>query len=358
MSVSRRQILRGSLAVGAAAVPFGVRASPAHGAGAAGQALAEDFYLALIDAKNNVVENYYTGHIRWQDAAHTKGTFGAPTSIFPTDRWVPLECKFRKLASGEHVFMVCGGNSSDGQVTIHRSSDSAALGWDSGIPDFFPHSLEYVEKADVVIMVGTRGLDDKDKPPPQLPGGPNPRPGGSIQLYTAPTAQGGPGSFKKVTNGLYPFRQAHGVVRDQVNGSLVWVFGGNKIVGYMVEGFRETAKLREVARATDQEHFENGHDLQPDPTYREYLWATGSRFLLKINKSGGRPRFEWGEPPAAAKSFSRHRSGRGIYTIDSEGNDYGTDKVEFLWPRATVTVPTNGKQQVKWIYKARLTDLP
>ena len=354
MSVDRRQLLRGSLAAGAAAaVPFSVPLASAHAA-ARGERAAPAFQLALCDANNKVIENYSTGDIVTD--AQGGSSFGAPTSVFHTGGWAPLECKFRTLKSGEEVFMVCGGDETKGRVTIHRTSDSAPLGWDTDIP-IFPHSLEYLPTADAVIVVGTRGLDDEDPPPPQLPGGPKPRPGGSFQLYTAPT-EAGPGSFTKIGD-AHAFRQAHGVVRDQNQQDLVWIFGGNKLLAYRVKGERESTWLdyEEEHSLTDQEDFENAHDLQPDPVDTQFLWATGSKHLLKINKSAGRPRVEWRQAPAKAKSFSRHRSGRGMYTFDAWGNAYGYNKVHFLWPYQEVTVPKTGKQGDRWIYKARLTDI-
>ncbi|GAA2096758.1 hypothetical protein GCM10009801_66560 [Streptomyces albiaxialis] len=356
MSLDRRQLLRGSLAVGAAAVPF-ASATPAYARqdrGAA-QTPPASFYLALLDAHNNVVETYYTGDI---DAQTNR--FGLPKSSFPTGGWAPLECKFRKLNSGESVFMVCGGDPDKGRVTIHRNSDSAALGWDPDLP-IYPHSLEYLPTADVVIVVGTRGLEQHD--PPKGPH--QKRGGGCYQLYLAPSA-GSPGVLRKVpglTDKERAFRQAHGVVRDQNHPNRVWIFGGSKLVCYEVTGKRETTRLREMYRAEDsldpakKPVFENGHDLQPDPVDTQFLWATGSAFQLKINKAGGPPRVEWSYPLPRVKSFSRHRSGRGIYTIDSENNPFGTDKVDFLWPSQTVTVPQGPGQKEKWIYKARLTDI-
>ncbi|MDJ1130998.1 hypothetical protein [Streptomyces iconiensis] len=355
MSLDRRQLLRGSLAAGAAAVPFGALAAPAYGAGGERRAAqASGFMLALLDANNNVIENHHTGDITTD--AQKQSFFGAPRSTFSTgsgaDAWAPLECKFRQLNSGESVFMVCGGTPSDGRVTIHRKSDSAALGWTRGLT-IFPHSLEYLQAADVVVVVGTRGL-------PTDPA--EEKTGGVFELYTAPTKEG-PSSFQKVPDSQKPFRQAHGVVRDQNRSDVVWIYGGNKLVGYRISGHRETTKLKAFTRLTDEGQewkFENGHDLQPDPVDTQFLWATGSEFMFKINKSGGTPRVEWFHRLGLVKSFSRDRSGRGVWTASpalDPDNKYGTDKVNFMWKAQTVTAPRLSGQGEKRIYKARLTDI-
>lgn len=350
MSLDRRQLLRGSLAAGAAAVPLGALAAPAHGVEPVpriSQQQSAAFPLVLMDAYNNTVETYDTGEIDGRT-----NRFGAPKSSFLTGKgaeaWAPLECKFRKLKSGESVFMICGGDRKNGRVTIHRVSDSAPLGWASGLTNF-PHSLEYLPTADVVVVVGTQGLDDKEETPPGK------RSGGTYELYLAPN--GGSGPLRKIPGSERPFRQAHGVVKDQNHDDRVWIFGGNKIVGYEVrgEGGLDT-ELVEFARLPEP-RFENGHDLQPDPVDTQFLWATGSDYLFKINKAAGHPALDWWQPPGQAKSFSRHRSGRGIYTVDSKGNGYGSDKVDFLWPAQTVTVPLREGQTEKRIYKARLTDI-
>lgn len=354
MALDRRQLLRGSLAAGAAAaLPLGASAASAQTVGkaaAGGRELqADPFHLALLDANNNVIETHSTANITWGSDGK-QGTFGAPTSVFSTgtgaNAWAPLECKFRKLNSGEFAFMVCGGTSDNGRVTIHRNSDGAPLGWDSGLK-MFPHSLEYLPTADAVIVVGTR-LMDQDDPPPS--GG---RAGGCYQLYTAP--HGSPDTFRKIPNGQHSFRQAHGVVWD-TNLKLLWIYGGNKIVGYKVNGTGLNTSLQEVARLSDAD-FENGHDLQPDPIEPQFLWATGTNFQIKIDKSGGKPRKVWTYPAKHVKSFSRHRTGRGVWTASPPTNDYGSDQVNLLWPTQTVKAPKRSGQQEKWIYKARLTDI-
>ncbi|MBP2185451.1 hypothetical protein [Amycolatopsis magusensis] len=349
--MDRRQLLRGLLAAGVAAVPISALAGSARGAEAVGGALLEDFHLALLDVQNHVIETYWTGHIKLEKDQNGKDrfVFGAPLSAFPTGGWAPLECKFRKIG-GVPAFLVCGGDEEDGRVTIHRTSDSAALGWTTGLKNF-PHSLEYLPTADAVIVVGTAGLDDQD------PGPPGERTGGSFLLFQAPTAER-PGPLVKIS-GPHAFREAHGVVLDQNNDRLLWIYGGNKILAYEVSGQGTGTTLTYLEhRSLTNNKFENGHDLQPDLAETQYLWATGSKSQFRINKSGGgRPRIDWEYPTPKVKSFSKHRSGRGIYTADTLGNKYGSSWVDFVWPNQPVEAKPVGEQKEKWIYKARLTDI-
>ncbi|MEH6374249.1 hypothetical protein V7793_07900 [Streptomyces sp. KLMMK] len=359
MSLDRRQLLRGSLAIGAAAVPFGALAAPAHGIVRQPQAQVPraGFSLALLDANNQIITNHHTGDIR-------NGKFGKPWATFRTGQgakaWDPLELKVRKLQSGETAFLICGGDRTEGHMTIHRNSDGAPLGWVSGLTNF-PHSLEYLSTPDVIIVVGTQGLDSLDPKPPEAS-----RSGGCYELYLAPT-RGSAGPLRKipVQDEDRAFRQAHGVVWDETK-QFLWIFGGNKIRAYTVTGKREHTRLK---RAKDKKGkdielvsslFENGHDLQPDPLEPQYLWATSSKEIIQINKAGGYPRIQWSIPARSAKSFSRDRSGSAVWTSDTKGNAYGDDKVRFLWSSMTDPVTAeraSGETKDKWIYKARLLDI-
>ncbi|MFF1377646.1 hypothetical protein [Streptomyces sp. NPDC058308] len=367
MSIDRRKLLRNSLGIGAAAIPLGALTVPAHSAEAARPTALPDFTLALVDAQTKTVENYSTGEIKY-NAEGGRNYFGKPKAVFSTgvgdEAWRPLECKVRKLLSGETVFMVCGGDGANGRVTIHRQSDAAGLGAISGIPDFFPHSLEYLPTADAIIVVGTRGLETQGlpKPPNMPPPGHEITPGGSYMLFTAPN---GLQRFEKVNApGPFPFRQAHGVTLDQNNKKRVWIYGGEKIQGFEVQGSGKFTKLEPVDGAIDirWDFYENGHDLQPDPLELQTLWATGTRHLLKIEKAADHPSKTWDYPSVHAKSFSRHRSGIGIFTTDPANNGFGTNKVNFIWGEQqmlTVQLGTDQEQTSKQrkIYKARLTDI-
>ncbi|WP_367133877.1 MULTISPECIES: twin-arginine translocation signal domain-containing protein [Streptomyces] len=222
MSLNRRQILRGSLAAGAMTLPLGAPAAPAYGVVREPRAQAPQagFSLALLDVNNQIITNHHTRDIR-------DGKFGKPWATFRTgqgsEAWDPLELKFRKLQSGEAAFLVCDGNRTEGHVTIHRNSDAAPLGWVNGLTNF-PHSLEYLPTADVIVVVGTQGLDSLDPKPPEAG-----RSGGCYELYLAPTGEStGPLQKIHVRDEDRAFRQAHGVVWDETK-QFLWIFGGNKI---------------------------------------------------------------------------------------------------------------------------------
>lgn len=353
MVLDRRQLLRGSLAAGAGATLWGLSTGmvlTADNASAAVPAVprAAGFNVALLNTTHNVVENYNTADIR--NNAFSK----PPWAKFPTGVWQPLECKVRTLDSKETVFMVCGGKPDNGHVTIHRSSDAAALGWISELK-IFPHSLEYVPQKNVIVVVGTRGLDDPSSVPDYNPGATL---GGTWQVYKAPGST--PGQLVKIAEG--PFRQAHGVVWQ---GGLLWMFGGHKLVGYEVHVTSTSASIKPTVTFPEPEPklFENGHDLSADPVSTEgnILWVSSSTQLLKINKSSNKPRVDERYPIAKMKSFSRHSSGRSVWTVapSASGPDrYGNDEVNCMWPTENnkpVKVPNfDGQVGMKRIYKARV----
>ncbi|TVL90317.1 twin-arginine translocation signal domain-containing protein [Streptomyces sp. SAJ15] len=336
MNVNRRDFLGGSLAAAAAIGPLGTIASSAHASPQARAAERSTFDLALVDAKNGVVENVNTGDIR-------KGTFGRPWARFDTGGWAPLEFRRRKVKGVGLVFMLCGAhlNGKNGQVTIHREGTSEGIGADHGLT-IFPHCMEYLPTADAVIVVGTRGREDAGPVPPGA------RRGGSYQLYTAP--DGTPGSFKRVGT-PQPFRQAHAVLWDPLR-QLLWIYGGNRLQAFKVEGRGTSTKLTEVPGMNLVSRvLENGHDLQPDYVDTRFFWATGSHYMFKIYKAGDRPSISWSHRVREVKSFSRHESGRGIWTTSRDvDNPYGDNKVHFMWPNETV----RHSDRSKWIYKARL----
>jgi hypothetical protein len=111
-------------------------------------------------------------------------------------------------------------------------------------------------------------------------------------------------------------------------------------------------------RSLTDPRFENGHDLSPDPVDTQYLWATGTNSRFRINKSGGgRPWIDWEYPPRKVKSFSKHSSGRGVYTADTLDNKFGSPQVQLVAPNQLVTAQQRTGQQQKWIYKARFTSI-
>ncbi|MBO8195498.1 twin-arginine translocation signal domain-containing protein [Streptomyces oryzae] len=345
MNINRRQLLRGSLAAAAAAGPLGALASPAYGAQQAAPDPRDPYDLVLLDVANKKVQTVNTGQVR-------NGQFGDPISTFATGGWDPLECRFREIR-GTRVFMVCGGSPGDGKVTIHRQSDSKALGWDSGLK-IFPHCIEYLPTADAVIVVGTRGFEKENAP--ETPEGK--RPGGSYQLYTAPDGKT-PDSFKRIRSDR--FRQAHGVLWDPKM-QLLWIYGGDKLQAFEVKGHRESTYLA-PKQFLQRSEFENGHDLQPDYVYPQFFWATGTHRIFKIDKSGAEPVEVWSHPTPEVKSFSRHEKGRGIYTsAHGTGNAYGNDQVHFLWPpwgppeNIRFIDRKDPKARKSRIYKARLTN--
>lgn len=362
MSVDRRQLLRGTVAAGASALSVGALSGPARGAILAPEVLRTSragFNVALLDVANKVITNYHTADIQ-------NNVFTKPWAAFETGGWDPLEVKVRTfLSSKETAFLVCGGNETEGHVTIHRQSDAAALGWVNGLT-FFPHSLEYLPNQEAVIVVGPRGLDSLDPKPPQAK-----RSGGQYELFTAPTKDG-PKSFQKIT-GIADkdraFRQAHGVVWDDSR-KWVWIYGGNKLRPYTVSGFRETTRLHKIndpkfpndpnkCLELVSDVFENGHDLQPDPLEKQYLWATSSEEIIQINKAGGVPVIQWHIRAKAPKSFSRDHSGTGIWTSDSHDNAYGDEFVQFIWDAKYQKVEAKaGKgKPTPILYKARLLDI-
>ncbi|ATL26018.1 hypothetical protein KY5_1000c [Streptomyces formicae] len=363
MGLNRRQLLRGSLAVGAAALPVGALAAPAYGVvhKPRAQARRAGFNLALLDVANGIITNHHTGDIH----TNTKGEkeFGNPWATFRTGKdgavgWDPLELKVRTLdnGKGEKAFLICGGDSTEGHVTIHRNSDGAPLGWVSGLTNF-PHSLEYVPEHEVIIVVGPRGLGQYDPPPRG-----ESEPGGCYEMYAAPTG-GSVGPLKKIpiADKDRAFWKAHGVVWDR-DKKLVWIYGGNKLRSYKVIGKGEGARLERANIEIVSDLFKNGHDLQPDPLEPEYLWATSSTEILQINKAGGYAFIQWSIPAKSVKSFARDRSGSAAWTADTLGNKYGDDKVRFMWyPDMTgpVTVPAVSGETTKpkVIYKARLLDI-
>ncbi|WP_158853866.1 hypothetical protein [Streptomyces sp. NRRL F-5650] len=357
MSLNRRQLLRGTVAAGASALSLGVLAAPARGAILRPQAARTSragFNVALLDKANQVITNYHTADIQ-------NNVFTKPWAKFETGGWDPLEIKVRTFqGSSEPAFLVCGGNPDKGAVTIHRQSDAAALGWRNDLT-IFPHSLEYLPNQDVVIVVGTRGLDDLDKPPAGK------RAGGQYELFLAP-GKTGAGTLQKVTgipDADRAFRQAHGVVWD-ASRKWVWIYGGDKLRPYTVSGYRETTRLHTIPHPSDPKQtlevrnqvFENGHDLQPDLMEPQYLWATSSDEIIQINKAGGIPTIQWHIPAKSPKSFSRDRSGVGIWTSDSLGNSYGDEFVRFLWDATHQKVEAKSGTATKPIlYKARLLDI-
>jgi len=340
VSINRRQLLGSSLAAAAAAGPLGAMASPAHAGPQQGTIQRAAFDLVLCDAARNVVETVNTGTVSYPDGTNKPGVFGKPKSTFRTGGWAPLECRFRDIKKIGRVFMVCGGTPDNGKVTIHRQSDSRGVGADSGLW-IFPHCVEYIPDIDAVIVVGTRGPKRNDKR--------DPRTQGSYVLYNAP--DGTPGSFTRLTEPRR-FRQAHGVLWDPKR-RLLWVYGWDSLVGYSVHRSGRNIDLRPQAVLHDRS-FINGHDLQPDYVDDRFFWATGTHAMFKVYKAQGNPRIVWSYGESEAKSFSRHESGRGVYTTahyTSPHNPYGDNKVRFLWPQETVRQP-----HAKWIYKARLTN--
>ncbi|MFB1045328.1 hypothetical protein [Streptomyces chrestomyceticus] len=320
MSITRRRLLGGSLVVGAtAAGPLGTLATSAQAAPRAHAAPPTHFDLALLDVTNKVIDNYNTRDVV---ADGSEGKFTKRWSQFHTGGWDPLELRIRNIKGVGQVFMVCGADPKDaldGKVIIHRSRPDSAenVGWDSGLP-IFPHCIEYLPTVDAVIVVGTRGHET----------GPGDRTGGSYQLYTAPNGQ--QGSFRRVGT-TQPFRQAHGVLWD---GQYVWLYGGRLLQAFTVHRSGDNIWLKDANRKLENALFWNGHDLQLDPVYPHYFWATSSQRILKINKRGPVPDVEWSLPEGAVKSFSRHKeSGLGVWTAadHSDGNPYGNSRVHFLW---------------------------
>lgn len=81
---------------------------------------------------------------------------------------------------------------------------------------------------------------------------------------------------------------------------------------------------------------------------------TTPALAFRIDVSGSRPKLD-GHFERKVKSYSRHRSGRGIWTSTQgvqEPNVFGSDRVNLEWPQARYFAPDNAS----WVYKARVTE--
>ncbi|MDJ1138465.1 hypothetical protein [Streptomyces iconiensis] len=348
MSINRRRLLSGAAAA-ASAGALGTLATPARGA----EPRLEHFELGLLDANPDKcqIEWVNTGKVERDDRLIRQ------REPLKTGGWQPLELKYRWLPwingdeSGGVAYMIVGGDTENGRVAIHRQSDGERLAWFDGL-SMYPHSIEYLPSANAVVVVGTRT--------PGLPGGGGRR-GGCYQLFTAPRNSGGvftpvgePRQFRQAHGAAWQYHQDNPGDPGKITGTL-WMYGYVTLQGYRVTGWRESVQLEEVPelRVWDRA-FNNGHDLTLDGHEPAVLWATGTKRAFRIDVSGSRPQvvdhFErW------VKSYSRHSSGRGIWT-SSQGvqkpNVYGSDRVNLEWPKARYFAPDNAS----WIYKARTTD--
>lgn len=312
MSIDRRTLLKGTAAAGAA-LPLGALATgPAQAAPA--------YEIAVLDVnRNNVCVFDRNGaftddRIKWS---------------FNPGWGDVLETRFRDTTNDGSVFLLAGGSPGKGKghAEIRRRADEKLL-WKATF-DNYPHCVERVRGPGAVIVAGTRTDPGKE--------------GGSLHLF-APT-NGSISSLKYLRS--YPFHQAHGVLWDPLFG-LLWAVGGTALRSYRVEGTYQDIRL---VQAGEWKIAGNGHDVQPDYTDTNVLYVTDSGHVYRVDKRNPAA-MEVSSTRKYVKSFSRHRSGEGVWTSAPQdaSNPFGTSWVHFRWPSAATQRP-GGR-----LYKARLVE--